>query len=80
MIFGQLYQQLFQALLRKKFGFIVDVFEKVILHSPFTLSAFWFVITYMGLGLRGVLLTHQVSSTAADRVAWAVGALGRRSP
>jgi hypothetical protein len=36
----------------------------------------WFVITHMGLGLRGVLLAHGVSPLAADRVAWAVGALG----
>ena len=36
----------------------------------------WFVITHMGLGLRGVLLAHRVSPPAADRVAWAVSALG----
>jgi hypothetical protein len=36
----------------------------------------WFVIVHMGLGLRGVLLAHRVSLSAADRVAWAVGALG----
>jgi hypothetical protein len=36
----------------------------------------WFVITHMGLGLRGVLLAHKVSPTTADRVAWGVGALG----
>jgi hypothetical protein len=36
----------------------------------------WFVITHMGLGLRGVLLAHGVSPPVADRVAWAVGALG----
>ncbi len=36
----------------------------------------WFVITHMGLGLRGVLLAHQVSPATADRVAWVVGALG----
>lgn len=36
----------------------------------------WFVITHMGLGLRGVLIFHGVSTTAADRVAWGVGALG----
>jgi len=36
----------------------------------------WFVITHMGLGLRGVLLAHGVSPPAADRVAWTVGALG----
>ena len=35
-----------------------------------------FVITHMGLGLRGVLLAHQVSLRTADRLAWAVGALG----
>jgi hypothetical protein len=35
-----------------------------------------FVITHMGLGLRGVLLAHRVSAPTADRVAWAVGALG----
>jgi hypothetical protein len=35
-----------------------------------------FVITHMGLGLRGVLLAHHVSPLTADRVAWAVGALG----
>jgi hypothetical protein len=38
--------------------------------------AVWFVIAHMGLGLRGVLLAHGVSSTAAGRVAWVVGALG----
>jgi len=36
----------------------------------------WFVITHIGLGLRGVLLAHSVSPSAANRVAWAVGALG----
>jgi hypothetical protein len=36
----------------------------------------WFVITHMGLGLRGVLLAHEVSPPVADRVAWGVGALG----
>ena len=36
----------------------------------------WFVITHIGLGLRGVLLAHRVSRPAADRLAWAVGALG----
>jgi hypothetical protein len=36
----------------------------------------WFVITHMGLGLRGVLLAHGVSPLAAGRVAWAVGAIG----
>ena len=36
----------------------------------------WFVITHMGLGLRGVLLGHGVSPLAAGRVAWAVCALG----
>ncbi len=36
----------------------------------------WFVITHMGLGLRGVLRGHGVSSLAAGRVAWAVCALG----
>jgi len=36
----------------------------------------WFVITHMGLGLRGVLLAHRVSRRAADRVAWAVALLG----
>jgi len=36
----------------------------------------WFVITHMGLGLRGVLLAHSVSPSAANRVAWAVAALG----
>jgi len=36
----------------------------------------WFVITHMGLGLRGVLLAHRVSPLAADRVAWGVSALG----
>lgn len=36
----------------------------------------WFVITHMGLGLRGVLLFHGVARTAADRVAWGVGVLG----
>ena len=36
----------------------------------------WFVITHMGLGLRGVLLFHKVSVAAADRIAWAAGALG----
>ena len=83
MIFGQLYRQLFQALPRKKFGFMVDVFEKVIVEN-WTCGSFllyslgvWFVITHMGLGLR-VLLAHQVSSTAADRVAWAVHSGGVR--
>jgi len=38
--------------------------------------AVWFVITHMGLGLRGVLLFHRVSPAAANRVAWVVGALG----
>jgi positive regulator of sigma E activity len=36
----------------------------------------WFVITHMGLGLRGVLLFHRVSLARADRVAWAAGAVG----
>ena len=36
----------------------------------------WFVIAHIGLGLRGVLLAHQVSPPVADRAAWAVGALG----
>ena len=36
----------------------------------------WFVITHIGLGLRGVLLAHQISPPLADRVAWAVSALG----
>ena len=36
----------------------------------------WFVITHVGLGLRGVLLAHKVSPAVADRVAWGVGALG----
>jgi hypothetical protein len=36
----------------------------------------WFVISHMGLGLRGVLLARQVSPLLADRAAWAVGALG----
>src|SRR5215813_10528304 len=36
----------------------------------------WFVITHMGLGLRSVSLFHRVSVAAADRIAWAVGALG----
>jgi hypothetical protein len=36
----------------------------------------WFVITHMGLGLRGVLLAHKVSTAVADHVAWGVGALG----
>ena len=36
----------------------------------------WFVITHIGLGLRGVLLFHRVSPAAADRVAWAISALG----
>jgi len=36
----------------------------------------WFVVTHMGLGLRGVLLAHRVSPLAADRVAWGVSALG----
>jgi hypothetical protein len=36
----------------------------------------WFVITHIGLGLRGVLLAHGVSRPSADRVAWCVGALG----
>jgi len=36
----------------------------------------WFVVAHMGLGLRGVLLFHGVSPSAADRVAWGVGALG----
>ena len=35
-----------------------------------------FVITHMGLGLRGVRLAHRVSPLAANRVAWAVGAVG----
>lgn len=30
----------------------------------------------MGLGLRGVLLAHQVSLPTADRLAWVLGALG----
>jgi hypothetical protein len=36
----------------------------------------WFVITHMGLGLRGVLLFHRVSPLVAGRVAWAAGAVG----
>jgi hypothetical protein len=36
----------------------------------------WFVITHMGLGLRRVLLFHGVSLAAADRIAWAAGAVG----
>lgn len=36
----------------------------------------WFIITHMGLGLRGVLLEHRLSPPAADRVAWGVSALG----
>ena len=36
----------------------------------------WFVITHLGLGLRGVLLAHRVPTSVADRVAWAMGALG----
>lgn len=36
----------------------------------------WFVATHMGLGLRGVLLAHKVSTAIADRVAWGVSALG----
>lgn len=35
-----------------------------------------FVISHMGFGLRGVLLAHGVAPTAANRVAWAVSALG----
>ena len=35
-----------------------------------------FVITHMGLCLRGVLLAHQVSPSIADHVAWGVGVLG----
>lgn len=36
----------------------------------------WFVVTHMGIGLRGVLLAHRVSPAAANRVAWGVGGLG----
>jgi hypothetical protein len=36
----------------------------------------WFVITHVGLGLRGVLLAHRVSPATADRVAWGAIALG----
>jgi len=36
----------------------------------------WFVITHMGLGLRGVLLAHKVSTAVANFVAWSVGGLG----
>jgi hypothetical protein len=36
----------------------------------------WFLITHMGLGLRGVLLAHRVSPPAAGRVVWVVSALG----
>jgi hypothetical protein len=38
--------------------------------------AVWFVITHIGLGLRGVLLDHRVSAIAANRAAWGVCALG----
>ena len=36
----------------------------------------WFLISHMGLGLRGVLLAHGVSPLAAGRVAWTVSAIG----
>ena len=36
----------------------------------------WFVITHLGLGLRGVLLAHGVSTLIAGRVAWVVSAVG----
>jgi hypothetical protein len=43
---------------------------------PYYSLGVWFVITHMGLGLRGVLLAHKVTPAAADGVAWGVGALG----
>ena len=36
----------------------------------------WFVITHIGLGLRGVLLFHGVRQATADRVAGGFAALG----
>jgi hypothetical protein len=36
----------------------------------------WFVITHLGIGLRGVLLAHRVSPAAANRLAWVVSGLG----
>ena len=36
----------------------------------------WFLISHMGLGLRGVLLAHGVPPLAAGRVAWTVSAIG----
>ena len=36
----------------------------------------WFVILHTGIGLRGVLLTHGISTAIANRVAWVVGILG----
>ena len=38
----------------------------------------WFVITHMGLGLRGVMLAHQVSPLTANRVAWGCQRARRR--
>jgi hypothetical protein len=36
----------------------------------------WFLITHIGLGLRGILLAHRVSPLVAGRVVWVVSALG----
>jgi hypothetical protein len=44
--------------------------------SPHYSLGVWFVIAHIGLGVRGVLLFHGVSTPAADRVAWGAGALG----
>ena len=55
-------------------GLLPDAW-KVRLIPPYSLGV-WFAIIHMGLGLRGVLLFHKVSVSAADRIAWAAGALG----
>ena len=38
--------------------------------------AVWFIISHMGLGLRGVLLAHGARPLVAGQVAWAVSAIG----
>lgn len=55
-------------------GLMPDAWNvRLIPHSPLGV---WFVITHMGLGLRGVLVAHGVSPLAAGRGAWSVCALG----
>lgn len=55
-------------------GLLPDAWNvRLIPHYSLAVS---FVIAHLGLGLRGVLLAHRVSPFRADRIAWAVGAIG----